>query len=101
MLIALGGVFGAIGGAADLAMIADLVPPERHEAAYASVRVAATSASPSGPPIGGLLLIGENWAVLFVGVSLLSGLAFAIAWRYLPRGARTRRRRRRRAARSA
>lgn len=84
-LIALGGVLGSIGGAADQAMVADLVPPDRHEAAYASVRVAQNLGVTFGPVIGGLLLIGENWTVLFVGVSLLSACAFAIAWRYLPR----------------
>ena len=84
-LIALGGVFGAIGGAADMAMIADLVPPERHEAAYASVRVASNLGVVFGPVIGGMLLIGEQWTVLFVGVSALAAVAFAIAWRYLPR----------------
>lgn len=85
VLIALGGVLGAIGGAADQAMVADLVPPERHEAAYASVRVASNLGVTLGPPIGGLLLIRENWSVLFVGVSVMAGLAFLVALRYLPR----------------
>jgi predicted MFS family arabinose efflux permease len=84
-LIALGGVFGAIGGAADQAMVADLVPPERHEAAYASVRVASNLGVTLGPPIGGVLLIGERWTVLFVGVSVMAALAFALAWRFLPK----------------
>ena len=39
VLLALLPVFGSLGGAADQAMVADLVAPERHEAAYASVRV--------------------------------------------------------------
>ena len=47
VLVALGGVFGSIGGAADQAMVADIVPRERHEAAYASVRSRRTSASRS------------------------------------------------------
>lgn len=48
LLVALGGVFGSVGAGADQAMVADLVPPHRHEAAYASVRVVRTSASRSG-----------------------------------------------------
>ena len=53
-------VFGSMGGAADQAMVADLVPPERHEAAYASVRVAANLGVTMGPPLGGLMLfLGE------------------------------------------
>ena len=50
-------------------MVADLVPPERHEAAYASSGSRRTSASCCGPAIGGLLLIGGHWPVLFAGVA--------------------------------
>jgi predicted MFS family arabinose efflux permease len=84
-LISLGAVFGSIGHGADTAMVADLVPRERHEAAYASVRVASNLGVTFGPPIGGLLLIGRHWPVLWVGVSLLSLVGWAIAFRYLPR----------------
>jgi predicted MFS family arabinose efflux permease len=82
------GVFGSIGGAADQAMVADLVPPEKHEAAYASVRVAANLGVTMGPPIGGLLLLIGDWTGIFLGVPLLSAVAALIAFRYLPsRGA--------------
>src|SRR5581483_4495775 len=84
-LLALMPVFGAPGSAADQAMVADLVPPERHEAAYASVRVAANLGVTIGPPIGGLLLIGGNWPHLFLGTLVLSAIGFAIALRYIPR----------------
>ncbi len=84
-LIALGAVFGSIGGGADQAMVADLVPPERHEAAYASVRVASNLGVTFGPPIGGLMLIGRHWPLFFSGVATLSLIGFAIAFRYLPR----------------
>jgi predicted MFS family arabinose efflux permease len=85
-LLALAPVFGSLGGAADAAMVADLVPPERHEAAYASVRVAANLGVTIGPPIGGLLLIGGHWWHLWVGTLLLSVAGYAIAHRYIPRG---------------
>lgn len=82
------GVFGSIGGAADQAMVADLVRPEKHEAAYASVRVASNLGVTMGPPLGGLMLFVGDWAGLFIGVTLLSLAAAAIAFRYLPsRGA--------------
>jgi predicted MFS family arabinose efflux permease len=55
-LVASGAVFGSIGSGADQAMVADLVAPERHEAAYAPVRVASNLGVAVGPPIGGLLL---------------------------------------------
>ena len=85
-LLALMPAFGSLGGAADTAMVADLVAPERHEAAYASVRVAANLGVTIGPPIGGLLLIGGHWNHLWVGTLILSTIGFAIAYRYIPRG---------------
>jgi predicted MFS family arabinose efflux permease len=85
-LIALLPVFGSLGGAADQAMVADLVPPEEHEAAYSAVRVAANLGVTIGPPLGGLLLIGGHWRHLWIGVLPLAAVAYAIAWRYIPRG---------------
>lgn len=84
-LLVFSSVGGSIGGGADQAMVADLVPPERHEDAYAAVRVASNLGVVCGPPIGGLLLIGGHWPVLFSGVALLSVGAIAIAAKYLPR----------------
>ena len=86
VLLALMPVFGSLGGAADQAMVADLVAPGRHEAAYASVRVASNLGVTIGPPLGGLLLVGSNWSHLWLGTLVLSTIGFAIAWRYIPRG---------------
>jgi DHA1 family multidrug resistance protein B-like MFS transporter len=85
-LLALLPVFGSLGNAADQAMVADLVAPERHEAAYASVRVANNLGVTIGPPIGGLLLIGDNWNHLWLGTLVLAAAGFAIAFRFIPRG---------------
>ena len=52
--LSLAGMFGALGGSVGQAMVADLVAPERHQAAYASVRVAANVGVVIGPPLGGL-----------------------------------------------
>ena len=84
-LIALGPVFGSVGGAADQAMVADVVPRDRHEAAYASVRVANNLGVTLGPPLGGLLLLGESWPRLFVGVSIMSAITFLFALKFLPK----------------
>ena len=95
-LLALLPVFGSLGGAADQAMVADLVAPERHEAAYASVRVAANLGVTIGPPIGGLLLIGGHWNHLWLGTLVLSRAGFAdrVALHPAPRRLRAGRRRR-------
>jgi MFS family permease len=84
-LLALLPAIGSLGGAADQAMIADLVAPEKQEAAYASVRVAANFGVTIGPPIGGLLLIGGNWQHLWLGNLVLSAIAAGIAFKYIPR----------------
>jgi predicted MFS family arabinose efflux permease len=85
VLLAVLPAFGALGGAADQAMVADLVPPERHETSYASVRVAQNLGVTIGPPLGGLFLLGGHWSHLWLGVLPLGFLSFAIAWRYIPR----------------
>jgi predicted MFS family arabinose efflux permease len=88
MLLALLPSIGAIGGSADQAMVADLVPPQRHEAGYAAVRVAANFGVTLGPAIGGLLLALVGWNGLFAAVAVLTACAAAIAWRWIPhRGA--------------
>jgi MFS family permease len=74
---------GGIGQSVGSALVADLVPPERHEQGYASVRIAANLGVTMGPPVGGLLLL-LGWNALFVGGALLSALAFVIAYRFLP-----------------
>lgn len=84
-LICLGGLFFQLGSAADQAMIADLVPPERHEDAYASVRVANNLGITIGPPLGGALLALGSWAALFAGGAIVSFSGFLLALRFLPR----------------
>jgi predicted MFS family arabinose efflux permease len=84
-LLALLPAVGSLGGAADQAMVADLVAPERQEAGYASVRVASNLGVTIGPPIGGLLLIGGNWSHLWIGGFAMAAVAAGIAFRYIPR----------------
>ena len=83
-LLAILPAVGALGGAADQAIVADLVAPDRHEAAYAAVRVASNLGVAIGPPIGGLLLLGGHWSHLWIGTGVLSIAAWAIAFRAIP-----------------
>ena len=76
---------GSFGGSAGQAMVADLVPRERHEEAYASVRVAANLGVTMGPPIGSLFLLIGGWTLFFPCVSLLALSAWFLAFRYLPK----------------
>ena len=82
--LAFAGVFGALGGSVGQAMVADLVAPERRQAAYASVRVAANMGVVVGPPVGGLLLVLGSWPALFPCVAVMSATAWVVAYLYLP-----------------
>jgi predicted MFS family arabinose efflux permease len=84
VLVLMWGV-GSIGWTTAQAFVADLVPREHHEAAYAAVRVANNLGITLGPPVGGLLLLGDSWTRLFVGVSVMASGAFLVAARFLPR----------------
>jgi predicted MFS family arabinose efflux permease len=87
-LMACAGLIASVGWSSTQAMVADLVPRERHEAGFAAVRVANNLGVTGGPPIGGLLILLGDWHALFVGVSVLAAAAFALAVRFLPaRGA--------------
>ena len=83
-LFCAGGIMFQLGSAANQALVADLVPSERHEAAYAAVRVASNLGVTFGPPFGGLMLALGSWPAVFVGGATVSVIAFLLAWRYLP-----------------
>ncbi len=85
LALMLAGALGALGGSVAQAMVADLVPPEKHEPAYATVRVASNFGVIMGPPLGGALLIFGGWSSLFVTVAVLSAAAWLLAYRLLPR----------------
>jgi predicted MFS family arabinose efflux permease len=86
--LTLSGVLGSLGGSVAQAMVADLVAPERREAAYSAVRVAANLGVVMGPPVGGLVLVLGSWGALFPTVACLSAIAWLVALRFLPsRGA--------------
>ena len=86
-LIVLGSfyVFGAMFNAAQYALVADLLPPDRREAGYASLRVANNLGVCFGPPLGGLLLLGNAWTRLDLGAFAVGLLAFVIAVQFVPR----------------
>jgi MFS family permease len=88
ILLAAAPAVGGIAGSSANALIADLVPRERHEAAYASQRVASNLGATSGPVVGGALLALGGWHGLFLGVAALMSVAFVISALLIPnRGA--------------
>jgi predicted MFS family arabinose efflux permease len=83
-LLLLVSLFAPVAMAATQALVADVVPSERHEHSYASLRVANNLGVTLGPPIGGALLITGSYDVLWVGVTLVGALVAFLAWRLLP-----------------
>jgi predicted MFS family arabinose efflux permease len=83
--LSLAGLVGSLGSSVTQAMVADLVARDRHEAAYAAVRVANNLGVTLGPPTGGLLLLLGGWTALFLGASAFSAAALLLAARFLPR----------------
>ena len=100
-LMVLTGSVASLGGSVGQALVADLVPPERHESAYATVRVMANLGVTMGPPIGALFLLVGGWNTLFVGVSVLAAGRGRWPTGCCPRAASSHRRRRPSVARSA
>jgi predicted MFS family arabinose efflux permease len=82
-VLALLTLWSPVRGAATQALIADLVPPERREAAFGSMRIAFNTGALAGPVLGaGLVAVG--WHALHAGVALLYALSLLAAAR-LPR----------------
>ncbi len=84
VLMALAPTLGSLGSSSAQALVADLVPSERHEAGFASTRVAGNLGATLGPVIGGALLFIGSWTALFVGIAALGAVAFLIALKLIP-----------------
>jgi predicted MFS family arabinose efflux permease len=78
------GTLGAPSWSALQALVADLVPRERHEAGFSAIRVAQNLGVCTGPPMAGLLLINDDWRALFTGIAVLLGITTLIAARSIP-----------------
>jgi MFS family permease len=65
-------------------LVTDMVAADRHDAGFAAMRVANNLGLCTGPPLAGLLLIGDDWQLLFGVVSGLLGVTFLLAYRLLP-----------------
>jgi predicted MFS family arabinose efflux permease len=85
LVLCFAGLSFSLGQASSQALVADVVPPEQHEPAYAAVRVASNLGITCGPPLGGLLLLIGSWNALFLGAACFSALGFLLAFLFLPK----------------
>ena len=71
------GLFSSIGGPAQQAMVADLLPAKQQAQGFGLLRVVANLAVTIGPAIGGLLA-GRSYLILFISDAVLSTITAAI-----------------------
>ncbi|MEA3396892.1 MAG: MFS transporter [Chloroflexota bacterium] len=71
------GLFSNIGGPAQQAMVADLLPEKQRAQGFGLLRVVANLAVTIGPAIGGLLA-GRSYLILFISDAVLSTITAAI-----------------------
>ncbi|MEU0729499.1 MFS transporter [Streptomyces sp. NPDC006140] len=83
-LVVLAGVVWAPGRSAVNALVADLVPAESRDQAYASLRTANNLGVVVGPPLASLLLLLGGWAAFLIGIAVLGALTCWLAVILLP-----------------
>jgi MFS family permease len=77
------GLLSNIGGPARQAMVADMLPKEKHAEGYGILRVAGNLAWIMGPMIGGLLA-AKSYLLLFVLDAVTSLITAAIVYKLVP-----------------
>lgn len=82
VIAALGGLFSSLGGPAQQAMVADVLPKEQYSDGYGMLRVVANIAFAIGPAIGGLLA-SVSFTLLFFIDAVTSILAALFVTRFL------------------
>ncbi len=78
------GIFGGPATALAIAIVADVIPPERRGRAMAEVMSVFTIASVLGVPAGLELASAGGWRAPFIAVAALGLVVVAAAWRFLP-----------------
>ncbi len=77
------GLLQDVGGPAQSALVADVLPAHRQQEGFATWRVVVNISAVIGPLIGGILA-ASNFRLLFIGDALLSYLTAAIVFLALP-----------------
>jgi len=80
------GAFGGLAGSLVVAMVGDIVPPERRGRGMAFVMSAFPLASIAGVPLGIALANRYQWHAPFFLIVTLGLLVLTAIWRFLPRG---------------
>jgi len=81
---AIGGGFGGVSGSLCLAIVSDLVPPERRAAGIGIVMTAFAVAAAIGVPVGLQLANLWGWRTPFLGVAAVGVIVWIIVFRMVP-----------------
>jgi len=81
---AIGGAFGGISGSLCLAIVSDLVPPERRAAGIGIVMTAFAVAAAIGVPVGLQLASMWGWEAPFLFVAAVGAIVWCIVFRVVP-----------------
>jgi DHA1 family inner membrane transport protein len=81
---AIGGAFGGVSGSLCLAIVSDLVPPERRAAGIGIVMTAFAVAAAIGVPVGLQLAHLWGWRMPFLGVAAVGAIVWCIVFRVIP-----------------
>lgn len=81
---AVGGAFGGISGSLCLAIVSDLVPPERRAAGIGIVMTAFAVAAAVGVPVGLQLAQLWGWRAPFNIVAGVGAVVWFLVWRFVP-----------------
>ncbi|MFX1417909.1 MAG: MDR family MFS transporter [Promethearchaeota archaeon] len=77
------GTFGAFGGPARQAMVADLLPKEKQTEGFGMIRVAINLSATIGPLLGGLL-VNQSYMWLFIADAVSSLITALIVFKVIP-----------------
>ncbi len=81
---AIGGAFGGISGSLCLAIVSDIVPPERRASGIGIVMTAFAVAASVGVPVGLQLAQNFGWRSPFTFIAAFAAVIWCIAFRFVP-----------------
>lgn len=81
---AIGGAFGGISGSLCLAIVSDLVPPDRRAAGIGIVMTAFAVAAAIGVPVGLQLAHLWGWRMPFLSVAAVGAVVWCVVFRVIP-----------------
>jgi DHA1 family inner membrane transport protein len=81
---AIGGAFGGVSGSLCLAIVSDLVPPERRAAGIGIVMTAFAVAAAIGVPVGLQLAQLWGWRMPFLAVAAVGAIVWGLIFRVVP-----------------